>query len=306
MSAFVGRFRPGHQKSLTARLTSPISPIPLNEADERGGSISTRSVSLPGSPNRANFPRGTPGHRLTLSGANLQSRLEYPLPPPPEDNGTTTPTTSDASETSRRRDANQARNDAPEIVAIPNLPSATQLANLHNRYCVTASPPSTQATPPVIRTSAEGATPRPPRAALGAAGTAATAMSERRRLSVSQRNSFAASSPALLRPTPQRLETIQSISSVLSQNPNRSNSRGVEAGGRRLRRRSRSAGPAARNKNSEDKRNWFGGKKNKKSKTEPAPAAAQGEGGYSSAYLENSRMLNERYGVDGCPEKDKS
>ena len=305
MSAFVGRFRPGHQKSLTARLTSPISPIPLNEADEKRGSVSTRSVSLPGSPSRSNFPRAASGHRLTLSGANLQSRLEYPLPPPPGDSGTTTPVTSDASETSRGRNTNQPRSDAPEI-AVPDLPSAAQLANLHNRYCVTASPPSTQVTPPVVRTSGEGATPRPPRAALGAAGSAATAMNERRRLSVSQRNSFAASSPALLRPTPQRLETIQSISSVLLQNRTRSSSRDVEAGGRRLRRRSRSVGPAARNKNSEGKRNWFGGKKNKKSKTEPAPGAAQVQGGYSSAYLENSGMLNERYGVDGCTEKDKS
>ncbi|KAL8698091.1 MAG: hypothetical protein Q9201_006763 [Fulgogasparrea decipioides] len=296
-SAFVGRFKAGHRKSLTARLTSPISPIPLSEANERRLSGSTRSVSLPSSPIRGSFRTGRPTNRLTLSGANLQSRLEYPLPPAPEGSGTATPTRPGTSHGVVGSRSHEAGVPAHELT-IPDLPSAEQLANLHNRYCHAPTPPSISRTlPPTIRTSGDGASPRPPRAALGAAGSPSSPTAERRRLSIAQRNSFAASSPALLRPTPQRLETIQSISSVLSQNRTRSNSREVDASGRRIRRRSRSAGPEPRNKVSEGKRKWFGGKKVKKSKADASAASPVAEGGYSSAYLENSRMLHERYGV---------
>lgn len=305
VSAFVGRFRPGHQKSLTARLSSPISPIPLNGAEERRLSGSMRSVSLPSSPIRTNFQSSRPTNRLTLSGANLQSRLEYPLPPPPEGSEPATPTRLDTSHGFQGSSVDQPCIPAHELT-IPDLPSAEQLANLHNRYCHTPTSPSSRTMPASIRTSGDGPTPRPPRAALGAAGSPTSLVNERRRLSISQRNSFAASSPALLRPTAHRLETIQSISSVLSQHRTRSNSRDVDAGGRRLRRRSRSAGPNPRNKNSEGKRKWFGGKKSKKAKADLPAAPTAAEGGYSSAYLENSRILNERYGMESFADKDRS
>lgn len=299
VSAFVGRFRPTHQKSLTARLNSPISPIPLSEADERRPSGSVRSLSLPSSPIRGSFQTSRLNHRLTLSGANLQSRLEYPLPPTPEYNGNIT---SSRPHTSHEiRDSNAAYN-APTVL---DLPSAEQLANLHNRYCHTPTPPSNRTMPPAVRTSMDQANARPPRAALGAAGSPVSPLTERRRSSIAQRNSFAASSPALLRPSAQRLYTIQSISSVLSQQRTRSRSREGDAGPRNLRRRSRSAGPNPPTNPSEGKRKWFGGKKTKTSKSEalPGPSAAQAGGG--SAYLENSRMLNERYGGDTSTEKDK-
>ncbi|KAI4150387.1 MAG: hypothetical protein L6R39_002280 [Caloplaca ligustica] len=289
VSAFVGRFRSGHHKSLTARLTSPISPIPISEAAERPLSGSVRSVSLPGSPVRSSFHR--PSNRLTLSGANLQSRLEYPLPPAPEDSGRSTPT-------------KLGPNVSHNVPAVPDLPSAEQLANLHNRYCHTSTPPSSRTLPPTARASLDQANARPPRAALGAAGSPVSPITERRRSSIAQRNSFAASSPALLRPAAQRLDTIQSIGSVLSQRT-RSRSREGHQDVSRLRRRSRSAGPDHRRRPSEGRRKWFGGKKSKASKIEvPSPLTAV-QGGGGSAYLENSRVLNERYGVETSWDRDK-
>ncbi|KAI4179761.1 MAG: hypothetical protein LQ346_007129 [Caloplaca aetnensis] len=303
VSAFVGRFRSGHQKSLTARLTSPISPIPLSEADERRLSGSSRSVSLPSSPVWGSFQPSRQTHRLTLSGANLQSRLEYPLPPAPKDgeSGTTT-----RPHTSYGGGGPNFANDVP---AVPDLPSAEQLANLHNRYCHSPTQPDNRAMPPAVRTSMDHANARPPRAALGAAGSPISPLTESRRSSIAQRNSFAASSPALLRPTAQRLDTIQSISSVLSQARSRSRSREGDTGARRLRRRSRSAGPGFPGKASEGKRKWFGGKKSKASKNEaptaPPAGAAPAGGGGGSAYLENSRMLNERYRAETAAEREK-
>ena len=300
VSAFVGRFRPGHHKSLTARLTSPISPLPLSEIHERRSSGSVRSVSLPSSPMQAGFHGNRPTNRLTLSGANLQSRLEYPLPPAPEDSGNSTPIQPHASHDADGFRRDQSLNPTHNVPPVPNLPSAEQLANLHNRYCQRSTPPSSRPMPPAVRISMDHANARPPRAALGAAGNLTSPVAERRRLSITQRNSFAASSPALLRPTAQRLDTIQSISSVLSQQETspRSRANGVPP----VRRRSRSAGPNPRRRNSEGKRKWFGGKK---SKTAPVASTVGLEGGGGSAYLENSRMLNEQYGMESSVDKGK-
>ncbi|KAI4119307.1 MAG: hypothetical protein LQ345_000776 [Seirophora villosa] len=305
VSAFVGRFRPGQHKSLTARLTSPISPIPLSESAERRPSGSAGSVSLPSSPIRGSFQTSRPSNRLTLSGANLQSRLEYPLPPAPDESASTTcakPTRSHGAESARR----QAPAVAEDVPAVPDLPSAEQLANLHNRYCHAPTPPGDRTMPPAVRTSMDQANARPPRAALGAAGSPVSPLTERRRSSIAQRNSFAASSPALLRPSAQRLDTIQSITSVLSPQRTRSRSREGDAGKRRLRRRSRSAGPLSRRRPSEGKRKWFGGKKSKGSKSEMAGTSSAAPAGGGSAYLENSRTLNERYGGETAWEKDKA
>ncbi|KAI4108128.1 MAG: hypothetical protein LQ339_002400 [Xanthoria mediterranea] len=322
VSAFVGRFRPGHRKSLTARLTSPISPMPLEGVEERRLSGSVRSVSLPSSPVRSSFQTNRPSNRLTLSGANLQSRLEYPLPPAPEEDDTSTPTrpqTSRFGGSSRQQNQNQPPLiPQEELATIPNLPSAEQLANLHNRYCHAPTPSTSQIAtmPPSVRTSLDDRQPAangPPRAALGATGgVPISPLTERRRLSIAQRNSFAASSPALLRPTPQRLDTIQSISSIISQQPSRSDSRERARGARRLRRRSRSAGPNVQKKSGgEGKRKWFGTKKGRKGKVgeqgfAAAPSfGAGGAEGAGSAYLENSRMLSERWGTPRLVEKER-
>ena len=315
VSAFVGRFRPSHRRSLTARLTSPISPIPLSDSPRRRHS--TRSISMPSSPIRTTFSPPRAPSRLTLSGANLQSRLEYPLPPPPE-NGDQTP----VQETSSR---SEALNDAALVnstshggggggaaaaaaaaatttvadrdLVIPSLPTAQQLANLHNRYHHPPTPPTnSRPMPPGIATSFGSRAPAPPRAALGAAGGSPTSpVTERRRLSITQRNSFAASSPALVRPTTHRLETIQSISSQT-----RPQSQEGGSGDRAARRRSRSAGPVTKHgRAGEGKRKWFGGKKTKKGAKGSGTDSAEntGGGGEGSAYLANARMLNERYGT---------
>ncbi|KAL8989234.1 MAG: hypothetical protein Q9177_001838 [Variospora cf. flavescens] len=307
VSAFVGRFRPGLHKSLTARLTSPISPIPLSESGERPLSGSVQSVSLPSSPIRGSFQTSRPPNRLTLSGANLQSRLEYPLPPAPEERASTStvrPTRSHGTESAQRHAPAQ----ADDVPTVPDLPSVEQLANLQNRYCHAPTPPGNRTMLPGGRTSMDQTNARPPRAALGAAGSPVLPLTEGRRSSIAQRHSFAASSPALLRPSAQRLDTIQSISSVLSQQRTRSHSREGDTGTTRSRRRSRSAGPIPRRRPREGKRKWFGGAKKAKATTKPdapvASSAAQAGGG--SAYLENSRMLNERYGGDTAFEKDKT
>ncbi|KAL9028283.1 MAG: hypothetical protein Q9196_003331 [Gyalolechia fulgens] len=301
VSAFMGRFRPGHPKSATSLLTSPISPRSASEANNRSLSGSVRSVSLPSSPLRTRFETHRPLNRPTLSGANLQSRLQYPLPPAPESRGNTTLTGPGTSDEPRAFQRSQRLNPTDDVAAVPDLPSAEQLANLHNRYGHTPSPTHNPPMPSAVRISMEENNARPPRAALGAAGSPASPITERRRLSMAERNSFAASSPALFRPTVHRLDTIQSISSVLSQQRTRSRSR--ERGGGRLRRRSRSAGPNPRREHSEGNRKWFGVKR---STTALVASSAMPGGGGGSAYLENSRIWNEQYGVDVSGDKEKN
>ena len=210
VSAFVGRHGSSLRQLNIARLTSPISPIPEpSMTTNRPGD----SISLPSSPNVSGF------RNLTLSGANLQHRLEYPLPPRPEGNQSPSrPSTSHAGCTSQMNDADRQL----EMIAA-SMPSAQQLANLNRRV---QSP-----TPlPGIRPSSGTVTPSgyprpsPPRGALGAAGNR-NARPPSRRQSIHQRDSFAASSPAILRPSARRLETIQSVSSFLSQSKTRSRSR---------------------------------------------------------------------------------
>ncbi|KAL9041012.1 MAG: hypothetical protein Q9214_004262 [Letrouitia sp. 1 TL-2023] len=306
VSAFVGRFRPSHQRSLTARLTSPISPIPLNDSPRRRQSA--RSTSLPSSPIRVTFSSTQPraSSRLTLSGANLQSRLEYPLPPPPP-NGDMTPVQESPARPSTMHDAalsNAASRAAlAHDIALPSLPTAQQLVNLHNRYCQPPTPPSGSGrgrpTLPTLTTTPSGSrTSTTPRAAVGGAGEAnstASPVTERRRLSIIHRNSFAVSSPTLLRPPPHRLDTIQSVS---SQTRPQSREAGREGGSRAERRRSRSAGPVTRQ---EGRRKWFVGKKARKAREQQAQYAAGMGGGLGaaggSAYQENARMLSEHYGM---------
>ncbi|KAL8982499.1 MAG: hypothetical protein Q9205_003013, partial [Flavoplaca limonia] len=92
--------------------------------------------------------------------------------------------------------------------------------------------------------------------------------------------------------------------------PSRSNSRDVVRGGKRIRRRSRSAGPGVQVKiGGEGKRKWFGTKKGRKGRSgevnSVAPGVGGSAGGGGSAYLENSRMLNERLGAQTAMEKEK-
>lgn len=216
VSAIVGRFSSPRQQAKIARLGSPISPVPepLSRASSRA-SISG-SISLPSSPITTTFRPQSTG--LTLSGANLQSRLDYPLPPaPPREH---TPTSPRRPTTSHRPEMPDSipHNTVDEIERIAaGMPSAQQLANLNDRH---RSPSISRSSRPGSRgpsTLQDAIIPAPPRGALGAAGNRPSSRAEeRRRSSIVERNSFAASSPALLRPTPRRLDTIQSVSSFLS------------------------------------------------------------------------------------------
>ena len=226
VSAIVDRFSTSQRQANIARLTSPISPVPepLNRASSRV-SLSG-SMSLPSSPVATTFRAQSSG--LTLSGANLQSRLDYPLPPAPPRQHTPVslqrPTTSYEAEPFEVTRPDTA-NEIERIAA--SMPSAQQLANLSNRH---RSPSISHPHRPSSRGSAtlqDAIIPAPPRGALGAAGNRGNFRADdRRRSSIVERNSFAASSPALLRPTPRRLDTIQSVASFLTnQSRTRPNSR---------------------------------------------------------------------------------
>ncbi|KAL6714166.1 hypothetical protein ACLMJK_008660 [Lecanora helva] len=232
MSAFVGSITSSLRRPSVSRLTSPISP-------ERRPQTS-HSISLPPSPTR----NESPSSPITLTGANLQQRLEYPLPP--------APTNSSVESLHRRHNIPNetplpARNPEPsayqEMNAIAaSMPSAQQLINLNNRS--RQPPPAPARRQPSSISSPSGyPLPAPPRGALGAAGNQVRPAS--RFLSSTQRNSFARSSPALLRPTTRRLDTIESVSSFISRVRSRSKSRDLHtAGSGNARRSSHSIGPA--------------------------------------------------------------
>ena len=289
-SAFVGKYKSSNtQRPSTARLTSPISPIP--EPTLLPPRSAGNSVSLPSSPMRSTFPTTSPN--LTLSGANLQSRLEYPLPPAPRGPTTTPPPAPTPQNTPQipvptsstpqpQPPATTATHDFSALAA--SMPSAQQLANLNSRYhnrtpsTSTSTTPSTTTTRRALPPGITAPRPTPPRGALGAAGSPVS-----RRKSIGSRNSFSASSPALLRPTARRLDTIQSVSSLLSRSGTRSRSRDASGGvdgiggipgiggiggvgrgeGRRMRRRSRSDDDVGRGLEREGvgKRSFFGGRR---------------------------------------------
>ena len=132
------------------------------------------------------------------------------------------------------------------------MPSAEQLANLNSH---SRKPPSRQITRQSISSSMSPISlspgsilPAPPRGALGAAGNASHDQGPNRHQSRGNlpptppaprtnqgrslstlRNPMARSSPALLRPTPKRLDTIESVSSFVSRSRTRSRSRDVSS-----------------------------------------------------------------------------
>jgi hypothetical protein len=210
------------------------SPSLRGRYDERSTPISTiydpsqyhrrytsQPISLPTSP----VDRSTPSPALTLSGSNLQQRLDYPLPPPPapelnvEDPIDRRPSPLDPVDIAHTSVPPSPA--TPQYPPVPEMPSAYQLNNLQNRYSVSSNSQlgiiSTQDLP----------RPSPPRGALGALGrrTATSPASiEAPAKALSRSNSvgstssgrdrpIAASTPNLLRPTAQRLDTIYSVAS---------------------------------------------------------------------------------------------
>lgn len=250
VSAYAGHHADSSPISLHGRLVALTSPVaePLT-----GASLpSAKSASLPSSP--INTRLSSPS--LTLSGANLQRRLEYPLPLAPS--LSVTGISPPLSPTDQPDPSARAITPAHEVELITTgMPSAQQIANLHNRY----RPPLPGVTNGQSRiglsTTIDHSTGAPPRAALGAAGTLSSPVAERRRSALAQRNSLAASSPSLLRPRPHRLETIESIASTISRSGTRSPSQNMNIETHLRRGRSRSLGPDTRVARGEAKRGWF-------------------------------------------------
>lgn len=257
-SAYAGRFTGSSDRFMANSSTPPMPLLPAPLVPRKRVAGHAKSVSLPSSPVTDEI--SSPDSALSLSGGNLQQRHDYPLPPPPNRISTspslpTTPT--QASHTGRTAETPTTDQAAQEIRLIEsNMPSAQQLANLRNRY---SHPPSPTTSSPVGRPSPTTTTPGPPRGALGAAGNPSLA-ADRRHLLIAQRSEFTASSPALLRPTPRRLDTIQSISSVVTEE---GRGRSVDGIGDRMtirgHRRSRSLGAVAGGR--EVRRGWWVGKR---------------------------------------------
>ncbi len=240
MSALVGRVTTSLRRPNTSHLP-PIEPQP--PMPRRPDHI--QSVSLPSSPTRGD---GSPSSPLTLTGSNLQQRLEYPLPPAPTNSSVESlnrryssapaPQNTTRSEPSAYQQHQQGLN-----LITANMPSAQQISNLQQR---SRQPPQSRPQVPGLVTLQSYPIPAPPRAALGAAGSPVAGSSHSPSPSLSNRNSFSRSSPALLRPTPRRLDTIESVSSHISRpgtrnGGGRSRSRATGSDGRA---RSQSVGPA--------------------------------------------------------------
>lgn len=267
VSAHADRHTDSSPRSLRGRIVGLTSPVAGSRAG--GGLAHAKSASLPSSPtNNRSVPPPLP-----LSGLDPQRRLESPLPATPSAHGPGMCPPS--SPTQPPQPSTTAIAPVQEVERITTgMPSAQQLANLHNRY---RSPPPGAANGQSRTVSATigQSNGGPPRAALGAAGTLSSPVAERRRSALAQRNSLAASSPSLLRPRPQRLETIESIASTISRSETRSPPANVHLERNLRRGRSRSLGPDARIRRGEAKRGWF---RRRRTKT-PGPSRAHVEHG---------------------------
>ena len=187
----------------------------------------SQPTSLPSSP--TNHPPEP--SNLTLSGSNLQQRLDYPLPPPPppklgaNDPVDRRPSPLDPVEIAHP--SNPPSPSSPVHPPVPSMPSAYQLNNLQNRYN-TAPIPASLPMVPYLPYTQTFPTPAPPRGAMGALGRAPSvsrygipirAPMEAPARALSRNNSRGssregvASAPNLLRPQTRRLDTIYSIAS---------------------------------------------------------------------------------------------
>ena len=205
----------------TAPTSATIDPNPMHRR------YVSQPTSLPSSPiNQLSAPSN-----LTLSGSNLQQRLDYPLPPPP------LPELSVVDPVDRRpsplgpveiaHPSVPPSPSSPVHPPVPSLPSAYQLNNLQNRYNtapISASSPMVSYLP----YTQSFPLPAPPRGAMGALGRAPSisrsgapirAPMEAPARALSRNNSLGssregvASAPNLLRPQARRLDTIYSVTS---------------------------------------------------------------------------------------------
>jgi len=204
----------------TGPMPSVANPTPIHRR------FVSQPVSLRSSP--TNQPPAP--SNITLSGSNLQQRLDYPLPPPP-------PELSVGDSIDRRpspldpvaiaHPSVPPSPSSPVHPPVPSLPSAYQLNNLQNRYN-TAPIPASRPMVPYLPYTQSFPMPGPPRGAMGALGRAPSisrsgapirAPMEAPARALSRNNSRGssregvASAPNLLRPQTRRLDTIYSIAS---------------------------------------------------------------------------------------------
>lgn len=278
VSAFVGRMSASLRRPATAGSVSRVPPITVSPVP---GRVFGQSMSLPPSPTRSERP----GSPLTLTGANLQQRLEYALPPAPSNSSVESlhrravshsPSPLAGTNMASTPQQPTERSDLlANTVATAMGPTAQQLANLNNHSRQAPPPGARRPLPPGIVVPGGYPIPAPPRGALGAAGSLTSPANQAparslsgRNLSLSARSSFSRSSPALLRPAPRRLETIESVSSFISYSRTRSRSRDLQAvvsGGHR---RSQSMGPALRLDRAPTKKGWLRARKSRKGRSE--------------------------------------
>lgn len=239
----------------------PMPPIAEPLAPPRHIFGQSQSLSLPSSP--IHHDSSPLASNLTLSGSNLQQRLDYPLPPAPS-RATTTPSPTPLAESTLSTSSSAAARVSGINMIAACMPSAQQVAHLQNRY---SHPPTPLSGSPVCHSPSASFSSAPPRGALGAASSLNPAINHRR-LSISYRNPLAAtSSPALLRPSPRRLETIQSVSEMMEEGGGgglqaRARSMDVVSGNDDLGmtgdRRSRSLGPLVEmGREREVKKSWW-------------------------------------------------
>lgn len=264
-----------------ARLTSPISPIPEPLDPERRRSIST--PSSPTHPGRSWTPMfastvpppTTNLHQLTLSGPNLQQRLQYPVPPTPMVPALeiTTPSTPPPSQEQHSLPA--APSPAPGVEThAPVLPSAEQLTNLQNRYSHGHTRIVPRPVSAVYRRNHPHPVHTPPRAALGATSRSSSPSGDRtlapaRALSRSNSRgssrSVSAQQSHPQRPDYRRLDTIQSVASYIShRSHSRSASRDLATAGIPKRVPSRAERSAAINVQAAKRSGRIGRRKGKK------------------------------------------
>ncbi|MCJ1476262.1 hypothetical protein MMC13_004928 [Lambiella insularis] len=306
---------PNYRGRFDYRAPSSISPIPepIN-LHQRSVTQPTPSTIRP-----TNYPTST--SQLTLSGSNLQQRLDYPLPPPP-------PTELSAGSPIDRRpsplEPTQISTPSippspstPQHPPAPSAPSAYQLNNLQNRYS-TAPIPTPRSTVPYTSFTQGFPAPTAPRGALGALGRPSAPSTSRfrspfraqameppaRSLSRSSNRgsgrTAAASTPNLLRPRAERMDTIYSIPSrgdehrdvEVETEPERARP------GSRLRTRSESRVWERLVERRESR--WLGRRGRDRGKETPAPAVEEWDGDWGLRGLEGGRGEKKRKGGGKC------
>ena len=222
-----GRQTPGSSIRMSANILSPVSDLthPQRSPEE----VAAHHAAAPGVlPITAPASSGNDVASITLTGANLQNRLNHPVPPRPS------PLSQDTSPTYIPTSLQVGKRPSPAVLGgksdsepfTLSPPTPDQMANLNKRVSQTRRRPvpiSTTPEPHVGGVSGQdfaAPPPSPPRAAWGAAGIPGSPSFNRagRSLQAMSRNNSrgsqrSASTPNLLAPRPgyDRLATIENV-----------------------------------------------------------------------------------------------